>query len=327
MRTMLTALALFVATATMAQAPKHAITHADLWRMKRVGQPAVSPDGAWVVFPVTEPAYDDKEVFRDLWLVPADGSAPPRRLTHTKRAESDAEWSPDGRQIAFATRREDDEQDQIYILDVHDGGEAQRVTSVETGAGSPKWRPDGKAILFVSEVFPGASDAEIKKRAEEAKARKYKARVYESAPIRFWDRWLDETRPTLFVQTLGEGGKARNLLAGTQFAQQAGFGGQLGDDGDNLNAAWTPDGSGIVFGATVNRNECLRDRCAQSGHLRIRSRRRRLRRHRRRLARLPARGRCGTRKALSRERLRRRRHRSRQARSRLLHRARGRREG
>jgi dipeptidyl aminopeptidase/acylaminoacyl peptidase len=251
-------LALFLASAAVAQAPKHTITHEDMWRMKRVGQPAVSPDGLWVAFPVTEPAYDDKEVRRDLWLVRADGSAPARRLTNTKRAESDAQWSPDGSRLAFATRREDDEQDQIYVLDVHGGGEAQRVTEIETGAGSPKWRPDGKAILFVSEVFPGASDADNKKLAQQRKDRKYKARVYENAPIRFWDQWLEETRPALFVQTLGEPGKARNLFAGSQFAQQAGFGGQLSDDGDDLDAAWTPDGSGVVFAATVNRNEWTR---------------------------------------------------------------------
>jgi dipeptidyl aminopeptidase/acylaminoacyl peptidase len=250
-------LALFVATAAIAQAPKHTITHEDLWRMKRVGQPAVSPDGTWVAFPVSEPAYDDKDVWRDLWLVRTDGSAPPRRLTNTKRAESGLEWSPDGRKLAFATRREDDEKNQIYVLDI-DGGEAQRVTDAGMGAGSPRWRPDGKAILFVSEVFPGANDADNKKLEDARKARKYQARVYDSSPIRFWDRWLDETRPALFVQTLGDGSPARNLFTGTQFAKQAGFGGQLGDDGDNLKAEWTPDGAGIVFGATVNRNEWTR---------------------------------------------------------------------
>ena len=37
--------------------------------MKRVGAPAVSPDGKWVVFSVTEPAYDEKKEVADLWIV------------------------------------------------------------------------------------------------------------------------------------------------------------------------------------------------------------------------------------------------------------------
>ena len=45
--------------------------------MKRVGTPAVSPDGRLVVFGVTEPSYDEKKESSDLWIAPADGSAKP----------------------------------------------------------------------------------------------------------------------------------------------------------------------------------------------------------------------------------------------------------
>ena len=38
-------------------AAKSPITHEKMWMMKRVGSPSVSPDGKWVVFAVTEPAY------------------------------------------------------------------------------------------------------------------------------------------------------------------------------------------------------------------------------------------------------------------------------
>ena len=37
--------------------------------------------------------------------------------------------------------------------------------------------------------------------------------------------------------------------------QGAGFGGQLGTSGEDLAAAWTPDGSGVVFAATTNRTD------------------------------------------------------------------------
>src|SRR5947209_13283142 len=105
------------------------ITHEDLWLMKRVGAPAVSPDGRWIVFAVTEPAYDEKKEVVDLWIVPADGSAKPRRLTSTKGSESGPAWSSDGRKLAFSARREDDEASQIYVMDVAGCGEARRRTS------------------------------------------------------------------------------------------------------------------------------------------------------------------------------------------------------
>src|SRR6266436_2337226 len=127
---------------------RHTITHEDVYLMKRVASPAISPDGRWIVFSVTEPSYTEGEQVSDLWLVPSDGSAEPRRLTTTRGGESGVDWSPDSRRIAFSARREVDDASQIYLLDLSGGGEAQRVTSISTGASSPRWRPDGKAILF-----------------------------------------------------------------------------------------------------------------------------------------------------------------------------------
>jgi dipeptidyl aminopeptidase/acylaminoacyl peptidase len=234
---------------------KTPLTHETMWMLKRVGAPAPSPDGKWVVFSLVEPAYDEKDQVSDLWIVPIDGSARPRRLTFTKGSESSVAWSPDSRQIAFSARREGDEVSQLYVMDVANGGEAQRVTSLSTSARSPQWRPDGKALLFVSSVYPGAADDEANKKiAAERKAQKYRARVYEKFPIRNWDRWLDDTQGHLFVQELQSGAKAKDLLAGTKLVGERGFGGRLTDSGEELDAIWTPEGDAIVFVATTNRD-------------------------------------------------------------------------
>jgi dipeptidyl aminopeptidase/acylaminoacyl peptidase len=248
MRTVL-ALALF-SSALIAQ--KRPITHEDVWLMKRVGAPAVSPDGKWAVTSVTEPSYDAAKTASDLWLVSLDGSTPPRRLTSTLAPESGAVFSPDSKRLAFATKREGDETTQIYILPL-DGGEAMRVTNISTGASDPQWRPDGNAILFESRVYPGAkNDEENRKIAAERKARKYNLRVFDSFPIRYWDHWLDDLRPHVFAQSLEAGATARDLLAGTKLAALPGFEGEFGDDGTSLGARWSPDGASIVFTATTD---------------------------------------------------------------------------
>jgi dipeptidyl aminopeptidase/acylaminoacyl peptidase len=245
---------LFFSFATHAQT-KRAITHEDVWLMKRVGAPVPSPDGKWVVFSVVEPAYDEKDQVSDLWIVPSDGSSKPRRLTGTRGGESGATWSPDSRSIAFAARRDGDEANQIYSLDVIGGGEAVRVTNISTGARGPQFSPDGRTILFLSSVYPGAANDEDNKRiAQERKARKYRARVYESFPIRNWDRWLDELQTHLFIQSLGPGAKARDLLAGTKLISGRGFSGAVTSGGDDLQPEWSPDGQSIIFVAMDNRN-------------------------------------------------------------------------
>lgn len=237
------------------QTTKTPLTHEAMWMLKRVGAPVPSPDGKWVIFSVIEPSYDEKEQASDLWIVPADGSAKPRRLTFTKGGEGGVAWSPDSRQIVFSARREGDEASQLYVLDVANGGEAVRITSLSTGARSPQWRPDGKALLFVSSVYPGAADDEANKKiAAERKAQKYRVRAYDKFPVRNWDRWVDDMQSHLFVQDAQPGAKAKDLLAGTKLVSERGFAGRVSDSGDELDAVWTPEGDAIVFVATTNRD-------------------------------------------------------------------------
>ncbi len=234
---------------------KAPLTHETMWMMKRVGAPVPSPDGKWVVFSLVDPAYDEKDQVSDLWIVPTDRSARPRRLTFSKSGESGVAWSPDSRQIAFSAKREGDEVSQVYVLNVADGGEAVRVTSLSTGARSPQWRPDGKALLFTSTVYPGAADDDANKKiAAQRKAQKYRVRVYEKFPIRNWDKWLEDTQSHLFIQDAQPGAKAKDLLAGTKLVNERGFGGRTTDSGDELDAVWTPEGDAVVFVASTNKD-------------------------------------------------------------------------
>jgi len=251
---MATALLLFTAPLGLDAADKRQITHETLWLMKSVGAPAASPDGKWVVFPVTEPAYDEKDEVSDLWIVAGDGSAPPRRLTSGRGTKTGTDWSPDSKKIAFSAKREGDEVSQIYILDLA-GGEAQRLTSLTLGARAPKWSPDGKMLLFQSAVWRGArNEAENKKLNDERKIAKSKVRTYDGFPIRHWDRWLDERQTHLFVAPAEDGSKAKDLLAGTQMVQAPGFHGRGGEEqgGDDLAPAWSPGAQSIVFTASVD---------------------------------------------------------------------------
>jgi len=113
-----------------------------------------------------------KDQSSDLWVVPADGSAPPRATYLDKGLpKSGVAWSADSRRIAFATRRESDEVAQIYVLDLVRGGEAMRVTSLSDGR--KRHRSGGRMATPCCSrglVYPGAADDAANRR--EAAARK-----------------------------------------------------------------------------------------------------------------------------------------------------------
>jgi len=253
-----TALVLTMLLGAAALFAKQPLTHETMWLMKRLSSPAISPDGKWVVFTVVEPAYDEKDQTSDLWIVPADGSAKPRKITFTKGAESGVTWSDDSRRIAFSAKREGDDAAQIYVLDVAGGGEAQRVTNVSTGARAVKFSPDGKSIAFASSVFRNAADDDAnKKAAKEAKDRKANVRVYDSFPIRAWDRWIEADKQIhIMTQPIDGGAKAKDILAGTKLVAEPGFAGTGigGEGGESINAEWSADGQWLVFAVTTGRN-------------------------------------------------------------------------
>ena len=248
--------AIFTSASAVAQtAARQPLTHESMMLMKRVGAPALSPDGKWVVFPVTEPSYDLAQQTSDLWIAATSGDSKPRRLTSTRSGESDITWAPDSRRIAFSAIRDRDETNQIYVID-RDGGEARRITSLSTGARSPSFSPDGSMLMYTSAVYPGASDDEAnKKAAKEERERKTKVRTYNAFPVRFWDRWLDDKQIHLIVQPVDSPSRARDIMAGTQLVKELGFavppaeGSRL-----DIDAAWSPDGRSIVFTATTGMN-------------------------------------------------------------------------
>jgi dipeptidyl aminopeptidase/acylaminoacyl peptidase len=226
---------------------KKPITHEAMWLLKRVGAPAVSPDGKLVIFSVTEPAYDEKEQITDLWITTMDGAKAPRRLTSAKGGESGYTWSPDGTKIAFSAKRDGDEVSQIYLLNMAEGGDAQRFTKLSSGAGGAQFSPDGQKMMFTSSVYPMCyQDSLQKKAAEEKKKLKYNARVYESFPVRNWDKWLDEKQTHLYIQDLHPDSTARNLFQGMAMSKIAGF--RFG------SATWSGDSKSVVFDATRNAN-------------------------------------------------------------------------
>jgi dipeptidyl aminopeptidase/acylaminoacyl peptidase len=241
-RLLLSLLVLAFAIPAVAQA-KHPFTFEDMMKLKRVGEPEVSPDGKWVIFSVVDVSLEANTKTPHIWIVPLAGGeeksgtqeksgvphvSPNLRDMGTTEREliSDQNgdrprWAPDGKRFAFVSNR--DGGSQVWIADF-DGAAGKvtsthKLTSIATEASGELWSPDGKNILFISDVYPecdGAPAAEQDcnaRRLKEAEQSKVKAQIFTHLLYRHWNAYKDGKRSHIFVVGLDEcGGSSRASL-------------------------------------------------------------------------------------------------------------------
>ena len=178
----------------------------DLLKIRRVGDPQVSPDGKRVAFTIGDVNVDANRTVTQIYIMSSAGGDI-KQLTSGAGSSSSPRWSPDGRKIAYVTG------DQVWVMEP-DGSNKEQVTKISTGAGGPVWSPDGNWVAFVSDVYPDCTTDECNKAKDEAAEKnKVKAHVTDRLLFRHWVEWRDRKRTHVFI-VASKGGGARDLTPG-----------------------------------------------------------------------------------------------------------------
>ncbi len=205
-------------------AQKHPITVEDMWKVGRVSDPQVSPDGKTVAYVITNYSMEENKGTSGIYLVSIDGKDV-REFNTGLKSSSDPVWSPDGKEIAFVG---DDGvgTPQVYVEDAN-SGTPKKITSIALGASGLLWSPDGQHIAFVSDVFPECiSDSCNAARENQLENGKVKAKLFTSLPYRVWNVWKDGKRSHLFVVG-ANGGTPVDLTPGDYDTPPIDLGGRM----------------------------------------------------------------------------------------------------
>jgi len=207
MKRLVVAVSFFCLTlGSLALAETRSYTIEDLLKVRRVGDPQVSPEGKRVAFTIGDVNFDANRIITHIYSVPLAGGEM-KQLTSGEQSATSPRWSPDGKKIAYTTAG------QVWVMN-DDGDNKEQVTKISTEAAAPVWSPDGKWIAFTSEVHPDCGDDDCnKKKEEQASKSKVKAHLTERLLFRHWNEWRDVKRTHVFLVS-SNGGTARDLTPG-----------------------------------------------------------------------------------------------------------------
>ena len=124
---------------------QHVPTFEEVISLRSIGSVTLSADGKHVMYTVQTTDWNENRFDTEIWL--SKNGGPPFQLTNTsKGSSSGAEFSPDGKWIAFLADR--GSKTQIQVINI-EGGEARTVTNEEESISSFEWHPSGQSFIFL----------------------------------------------------------------------------------------------------------------------------------------------------------------------------------
>jgi dipeptidyl aminopeptidase/acylaminoacyl peptidase len=124
---------------------QHVPTFEEVISLRSIGSVTLSDDGKHIIYTVQTTDWNENRFDTEIWLS-KNGSQPFQLTNTTKGSSSGAEFSPDGKWIAFLADRGN--KNQIQVINI-EGGEARTITHEEESISNFEWHPSGQSFIFL----------------------------------------------------------------------------------------------------------------------------------------------------------------------------------
>ena len=216
------------------------ITIDDLFQIREVSDPQLSPDAQSVAYTVKTMLLKEDKSEERIWSVATNATADAVPLTAEGVSSSHPRWSPDGKYLAFLSARNEGKT-QVWLLN-RSGGEAQRLTDTPQDVDDFAWSPDSTRLVVILRDPSQEELAEFKPRDKDTNADEKQDKDKKPKTRKPWviDRlqfktdevgYLDRRRAHLYVLDLATK-KLTQITSG---------------DYDEAHPAWSPDATLIAF--------------------------------------------------------------------------------
>jgi dipeptidyl aminopeptidase/acylaminoacyl peptidase len=211
---------------------KKPFTIEDLYRIKNVGNPAVSPSGNKVTFTVMEYNLKKGSSNTDIYVMNSDGSGL-KNVSSAEDNETSPGWLSED-ELYFLVK------DQLYSYSLQNN-ESKKLTAFSAGIENPVFSQDGNLAVFASDIYKECGtdsmcNEKLKKLDEEGPVQAYMA---DGLLFRHWteDRGLKETHVIIFDRQKKE---YRDIAHSEWTSSMFKLGG-------NVKYDFSPDGKELCF--------------------------------------------------------------------------------
>ncbi len=207
-----------------------------MWKMGRLGEAALSPDGTMAVYTVTRYNMQENKGTTVIFLHDmATGSE--RALTDTSSNASSPQWNSDSKRIYFLSDRSGTMQ--VWSMNP-DGGDVRQVSDIHEGIDAYGIAPTEQKLFFTRKVHAAdRRSADVYKDMD-----KSQARIYDDLMCRHWNYWDEGDYSHIFIADIRPEGLINPVdILGEDAAWDA----PLAPYFDASEIAWSPDGTKLAY--------------------------------------------------------------------------------